>query len=171
MATVIRKTDPHLQTLVDAHNALKSQIGAGAFFHLDKSEITSLLADATDLASTIALANQLKKVWNGGYSTTYPGHTQDTLAHKVVDSTDVTAVADASDLTTVEALLNDLKAKFNTHIASTTYHYNADATNTIATANATDLATSEALANSIKAALLAHWASGPSAASLRSVAG
>lgn len=171
MATVLRKINPYVQPLADAVNSLKTQIGAGSHFHLDASEVTALLANATDLPSAIALVNQIKRVWNGGYGGTYPGHTQDLLAHKAVDSADVTAVADAADLTTAEALANDLKAKFNTHIASTTYHYNADATNTIAAANATDLASLETLVNAIKTSLLAHWASAPSAASLRVVSG
>lgn len=161
MATVIRKTDPLVQTMADAHNDLKAQIGAGAHFHLDKSEQTVTAADASDLATSITLSNQIMAI--------YLFHVGDTLAHKVAET--APALVKATDLASAETLLNAIKADFNTHIASTTYHYNADSTNTIATANATDLASAEALATAIKAAFNAHMADGPAAKSLRAVTG
>jgi hypothetical protein len=53
-------------------------------------------------------------------------------------------------------LLNDMKAKYNAHIASVAHHLNADAANVVAAADATDLATSITLVNAIKAAYNLH---------------
>lgn len=158
MATVLRNTEPMASFIASAHNDLKAQIGAGSHFHLDQSEQTVTAANATDLPTALALCNQILGV--------YKFHMADTLAHKVAGVA-LASYAPATDLTSLETRLNDIKAKFNTHIASTTYHYNADATNTIATADASDLATSEALANAIKSALNAHMGDGPTAKSLR----
>lgn len=163
MATVLRKIDPLVQTIADAHNDLKAQIGAGSAFHLDKSEETITAANASDLATSLTLVNQLKAV--------YEFHRVDTLAHKAADSTDSISSATAIDLASAITLANEIKAKYNTHIASTTYHYNADATNAVAAADATDQGTLDTLANAIKTAINAHMASGPAAKSLRAVAG
>lgn len=50
----------------------------------------------------------------------------------------------------VIALLNDIKAKYNAHIPSTTYHSSADTVNSVTSSDATDLATAITLANEIK---------------------
>lgn len=106
-------------------------------------------ANATDLASGIALANDILLKFNV--------HAADALAHKTADGTNApVTTAQASDLTTLEALLNSLKTHYNAHLAQATVHYTNDGTNAVATANATDLATSEALANALKTAFNAH---------------
>jgi hypothetical protein len=171
MATQIRKTDPNIQAFCDAHNDLKTQVGAGAFFHMDKSEATVTPADSTDLPTALVLLNAIRAVWNQASTPgmSYPGHSYDTLAHKVVDSTDQTAAPVATSLATAQTLANDIKAKYNTHRASATYHYNADSTNAVAAADATDLASLITLVNDIKAKLNAHMASGPASKSLRAV--
>lgn len=161
MATVLRKTDPLVQTIADAHNALKSQIGAGSAFHLDKSERTIGAADAADLATSLVLANDIKAI--------YEFHLADTLAHKAADA--APALVKATDLASAETLANAIKADYNTHRASTTYHYNADATNTIASADASDQSSLNTLLNELKTDINAHMASGPAAASLRAVDG
>lgn len=168
MATVLRNVSPDVQHLADAVNSLKKQIGAGSDFHLDAYETPVALADATNLATAVALANQCKAVYNA--------HVGDVLAHKAADGT-----AEANDAANPNAgdgglaaaitLVNDIKAKYNTHRASTTFHYSADSTNTIVTADATDLASLETLVNDVKAKLNAHMASAPSAPSLRVVDG
>lgn len=70
------------------------------------------------------------------------------------------AVAPAGDIATLTAdlvlLANDVKAKFNAHIGSTTYHLIADAVNPIAAANATDLATAIVLVNEARTKYTAH---------------
>lgn len=163
MAQVIRNTDPNYASLVADFNALKVVLGAGATFHLDKSEVTvHVAASATDLPTAIALLQECMGV--------YDFHFVDTLAHQAADTHALAGdLRSVKDLTTAEAAANDLKAKFNLHIASTAAHYNADSTNTIATANATDLASLEALVNAIESALNAHMASGPTTASKRLV--
>lgn len=161
MATKIRKTDPLVSVYATAFNSLKAQIGAGAFFHLDKSELTVVSANASDLASSLTLCKELMNV--------YAFHLADTLAHKVVDSTNVVAatVASVVDLASAITAANQLKTAYTAHIASTTHNYNADATNTIAAVNATDQSSLNTLLNELKTDLNAHMASGPSAASLR----
>lgn len=161
MATVIRQTNAETTLWCAAHNDLKLQIGAGALFHLDKSEVTITAANATDLPTALVLTNQMIGVYRFAYA--------DTLAHKVVDPTALPALSAAVDLASAITAANALKVTHNVHIASTTYHYNADGTNAVATANATILSDLLTLINAIKAAFNAHMLSGCASASLRLV--
>lgn len=77
--------------------------------------------------------------------------------HKVDDTSNKVTSADATDQTSVNTLLNEIKADYNTHRASTTYHRAADTTNAVTSADATNLASSLTLANEIKADLNAHF--------------
>jgi hypothetical protein len=161
MATVVRTTDPQALLWGAAHNDLKLQIGAGAFFHLDKSEVTVTAANAVDLPTALVLGNQLVAV--------YRFHFADTLAHKIADVTALPALGACLDLATSITAANLMKASHNTHLGLTTVNYNADATNTIATANATILSDLLTLLNATKTAINAHMLSGPSSASIRLV--
>ena len=76
--------------------------------------------------------------------------------HKVSDTTNTIAAAAASDQSSVNTLLNEIKADYNLHRASTTYHKAADSTNVVTSADASDLASSLTLANEIKTDLNAH---------------
>lgn len=166
--SVRRQVLPLLINLVSAFNALKKEVAGGVGSAKAHADITSKMAtsthdylvlstpdivgsaNATDLATSVALANECKAVYNR--------HVADDVAHKVGTSPAV-STADASvagTVTSVVALVNAVKAAYNTHIASTTYHYVADGTNAIATADATDQTTANALANAIKTALNAH---------------
>lgn len=69
---------------------------------------------------------------------------------------DPVTTADASDLTTVQALANALKTAHNAHCADTTVHDAADATNTTSAAAATDQTTSNTLLNELKTDFNAH---------------
>lgn len=149
-----------LQTVCTAHNDLKAQIGAGASFHLDQCEVTISAANASSLATSLTLVNQILFV--------YKFHMADTLAHKVTGVA-LASYASATDLTSAIARANDIKAKYNTHIASTTFHYNADSTNTISSADATDQSSLNTLLNELKTDINAHMASGPAGKSLRLV--
>lgn len=168
MATVWYDVDPLRPLAANAHNDLKKQIGPGAFFHLDAYENPVASANATDLPSSVKLVNEIRAVFNFMMT--------DTLAHKVVDVTDPTVLAAANPasgdggLAAAIALANDIKAKYNVHIASVTYHYNADATNAIAAANATVLADLQTLLNATKTAINAHMASAPTSKSIRVLA-
>jgi len=77
--------------------------------------------------------------------------------HKVEDTTQVIAAADASTQATVNTLLNEIKTDYGTHLASTTYHRAADTTNTVAAADASSLATSLTLAIELIADINAHF--------------
>ena len=63
MATPIRKTEPSVILWATAHNDLKAQIGAGANFHLDKSEKIVTSANAADLATSLTLVNEMIGVY------------------------------------------------------------------------------------------------------------
>jgi len=76
--------------------------------------------------------------------------------HEAADTTDTIGATDASDQSTLETLLNEIKTDYNTHIASTTYHVAADITNAVTSANASTLATALTLVNEIKADYNAH---------------
>jgi hypothetical protein len=159
MATRWQRTLPQLDKVAAAINDLKAQIGAGSSFHLDACETTVGAANASDLATSLVLANQIMDV--------YRFHLADTLAHKVVDPEP--ALTKATDLTTAQTLANAIKADYNTHRASTTYHYTADATNVIASADATDQSSLNTLLNEIKTDFNLHMASAPAAKSIRMV--
>lgn len=131
MATVIRNTLPELATIVAAHNALVTQIGAGSNFHMDKYEVAACSsANASSLATSLTLCNEL--IYHLRF------HFADTVAHKVADTTSLPAIGAAVDLPSAQTAANLMKASYNTHRASTTFHYNADSTNTITSADATD---------------------------------
>lgn len=160
MATVLRNIDPLLAHVCTAHNSLKAQIGAGSSFHLDASEKTITAANASDLATSLTLVNQILAV--------YQFHMADTLAHKVTGVA-LASYAEATTLATAITRANDIKAKYNVHRASTTYHYTADSTNVTAASDATDQSSLNTLLNELKTDINAHMASAPSAASLRLV--
>lgn len=104
-------------------------------------------ANATDLATSLALVNQIKAVYNE--------HAADDVAHDSAVS-DVITTDDAVDLTTAEDLANELKAAINVHYTEANVHFNNDAANTIAAADATDQGTLDTLINSIKTKLNTH---------------
>lgn len=161
MATVVRNTSPEIPIFTAGFNALKAQIGAGAFFHLDKSEVIVTAANATDLPTSLALCNNIIGV--------YTFHFADTLPHKIADVTALPAIGAAVDLTSAQTAANAIKVAVGTHIASTTVNYAADATNTIASANATDQSSLNTLLNELKTDINAHMASAPAAPSYRLV--
>lgn len=130
----------------------------GSYFHLDKSERTIELDDADDLDSALALVNQIMAV--------YSFHVRDTLAHKA-KGVALASTVPAHNLTQAMARANDIKSKYGTHRASTTYHYAADSTNTISSPDATDLDTLLDLVNELKEEINDHMADGPEAKSLR----
>lgn len=164
MATVWYQTWGQAPLVANAHNDLKKQIGAGAFFHLDAYENPVASANATNLATAVTLVNEIRAV--------YEFHRGDTLALKAADGVAIAQAAanpNAGDGGLAQAILlaNDIKAKYNVHIASAVFHYNADAANAVATANATVLADLLTLLNAIKAAFNLHMASAPTSKSIR----
>ncbi len=128
--------------------------------HNDRSEKTITAADATTLATSLTLTNDILGV--------YEFHMADTLAHKVAGVALASYVL-VSTLANAITRANDVKSKYNTHRASTTYHYTADGTNVIAAADATDQSSLNTLLNELKADINLHMASGVSAKSIRVV--
>jgi len=143
-------------------DALK--LRAGLIFHADAtSPITE--ANATDASTTSALVLALRSryithIASACSATTGVG------SHISADATNVVTV----DVPTNEAgeilTVNELKALFNSHRASTTFHPVADSTNVIAAADATNTASLRTLANALKTGFNAHFAASFSAAAL-----
>lgn len=163
MATVVRITDPNVAAWAAAHNDLKKQVGAGSHFHLDASEETVTAADATSLATSLALCNNMIGVLRF--------HFADTLACKAADATSLPALGAAVDLASAITAANLMRTSWATHIASTAVHYNADATNTISgTPAASDQTTLNTLLTAFKPVVNAHLADAPSSKSIRAIA-
>lgn len=162
MATVLRNTSPELAAMATLHNALKLQIGAASFFHLDKSERIPASASATDLPTALVRTNELINI--------FTFHFADLLAHKVVAVSTLPVVGAALDLATAITAANLMKASHNTECASTARHYTADGTNTTSSADATDLPSLLTLVNELVTDVTAHMASGPTCPSARVIA-
>lgn len=150
--------------LVTQFNALKREINAALSSPKVHADVTSKVSSPDPDAPTVT-ADVITAVAGDGtlptllancanIQATYLRHITDKVAHKTAET--APALTTATDLTSAIALLNAVKADFNTHIASTTYHYAADGTNTIATADATNQASADTLAGSIKTAFNAH---------------
>lgn len=151
MSTMVRNTEPLAALMVAQIKMLAERTGAGSSFHLDATSSAITAANATDLASSLLLAEQIRGVYNT--------HLDNDAAHKIKDPKP--ALAAATELATAITLANAIKADYNTHRASTTYHYNADATNVTSSADATDQTSLNTLLNELKTDLNAHLASGP----------
>lgn len=115
------------------------------------TQLSVTAAAATDLPTSIALANNMRQVLNLMIA--------DGVAHLVVDATNVVSAALATDLTTAQTLLNAEKTAFNAHLTQAGVHFINDTVNTVATANATDQSSANALAIALKAAINLHIAS------------
>jgi hypothetical protein len=169
MALKVRKGSGAVQAaLVSEFNKLRAQAAVSATkFHSDVTSkattgdhsapaaVAQLIdaPDATDLATSLVLVNQIKKYYNA--------HAADAVAHKAADAANAVSAVDATNLATAQTLANEIKTDYTAHIASTTYHHSADATNTIAAANASDQGTLNTLLNEIKADFNAHIQSAP----------
>jgi hypothetical protein len=160
--------------LVAAWNA-KQEASVSSNFHADITQKTSGgdfapvvandtigSANATDLATSLTLVNEIKSVSGR--------HFQDPRAHNTAVTTPTT-LADATDLTTAVALGNDIKAIYNTggHVNASNVHFNNDSTNTIAAANATDQSTLNTLLNELKTDINAHIISAPTGSMIQLV--
>ncbi len=114
--------------------------------------------NGTDLATNIVLANSLR--------TKYIAHIASTKKHSVADTTNTVTAAVATDQTTLNTLINELKDDISAH-DDHAGHRGAGGQGSvtaapiaITTADATDLATSTTLVNAIKAAYNHHVRSG-----------
>lgn len=171
MSTEVRKgSDNVVGALVAAHNA-RQLAAVSTNFHADTSQTavgTTLaisVANASDLATSLALVAQVKGVYNQHVRDGVVAGNGGCGAHK--EQGPVVSTADATDLATAQTLANAIKAAYTTHRASTTYHYTADATNTIAAADASDQATLNTLLNELKTDINAHIVSAPAGAMIK----
>lgn len=166
MAYETRKISEEIAfALVAAHNERQEE-SVASFFHADitsttdrtnykapvTTSLTVTLANASDTATAVALANDLKTKINI--------HFADTFAHDTAVSAAV-ATADATDEATAITLANALKAAFNTHLSASNVHHNNDGTNTVAAADASDAGTLNTLLNEMKGDYNAHIVSSP----------
>ncbi len=161
MAVTIRKLIdllvPGLVTYVNANRLDIMKVKAGTIFHGEQAPAALVAtAAATDLATSVALANALKAAYNT-HIASIVSVTTGQGAHIVSGGTAL-ATAAATDLATAITLANAIKAAYNTHVALTTAHPTADATNTIAAATATDQSSVNTMLNEIKADLNLHIA-------------
>jgi hypothetical protein len=147
----------------DETNTVSAPAAETNAIHLIDCTVTATSADATDEASAITLANEIKADYND--------HRTDVTdeCHSTDDDTNTIASADATDTASLITLLNELKTDINAHMASAVFHVNADSTViaadnpgtasvhliactvTASSADATDLASAYTLANELKA--------------------
>jgi hypothetical protein len=163
MATSIRRlTRLEAEQAIAVQSALRLdllKLRAGSIFHADASTGVSL-ADLTAGSST---ADQV--AFTLACSAAYTAHiasacsaTTGQGAHLAADATNVLTTPAPTDLTSCNARMNEIKADYNLHRASTTFHPVADSTNTVTAADATNAASLATLGNAVKAALNAHFA-------------
>ncbi len=107
---------------------------------------------ATALAATIALANDLKSKYGAHISNTGG------VFHSLADAVNTISAANASDLPTLITLLNDIKTKFDAHIANSggAFHTVADTVNVVTAPAATDQRSATILAYELKTKYNAH---------------
>jgi hypothetical protein len=98
---------------------------------------------ATDLPTVLVRANELRQKL-----ISHLASTGDVGAHRAASAATVTAAV-ATDQATANTLLNQEKARLNTHMGEADIHIINDSLNTIAAADATDLASSITLANEL----------------------
>lgn len=97
-------------------------------------------ARATDLATAITLANEMKADFNA--------HIASTTFHTAADTTNAVTSANATDQATLNTLLNEMKADFNAHRQTASGNHSfLDMAHVTISADATTLATSLTLVN------------------------
>lgn len=152
--------------LVAAHNQLQTD-AIGSSFHRDRTcssgrtdyrtfaptRVTISATNASDLATSLVLVNQIKSVVNT--------HFADAAAHSTGTLSAAVTTADATDLATAQTLANALKAAYNTHRTASNVHFNNDSTNVVTSADASDQSTLNTLVNEMKTDINAHMLSAP----------
>lgn len=129
---------------------------AGSVFHADASPAITA-AVASDLATAIVRGNAAKASYNLHIASVCSASTG-LGCHIAADATNVVTSPNATDQTSLNTLLNEIKGDYNAHRVLLASHPVADATNVVTSANATDLATSITLVNEIVGDLNGHYA-------------
>ena len=145
-----------IATTVDGYHRDISGVPSGDFSAPSSADLQVSADDATDLASSQALALNLKGVLSV--------HFADDQAHLIADTVNVTFEGDgyvADTLAHAEVLANQMKADFNAHLTQSGVHLNNDMGNTVVSADATDQGSLDTLLNETKVNVNAHILSGP----------
>lgn len=160
--TVSKLIPKTVEAVASEYNSLVTGLGlAGVILHHEEAADADIIdtADATDAATTLALANELR--------TAYVAHIASTQKHSAADATNTVSAAAATDAASTQALANELKLDLNAHQANVTPHRGKGgqgsvvaAPQVIATADGTDAATTQTLTNAVKAAYNLHVRSG-----------
>lgn len=118
-------------SVAGAYRALADEV-TGVYHATDDTVISVGVVPPTDLPESLVACNELRNL--------IVPHLADGVRHKAASAEGIAAPF-ATDQTTLETLVNELKADFNTHLTEAGIHFNNDAVNTIAAADASDLAT------------------------------
>lgn len=174
--TVLPKGNHHAkaQDIADVVNAnVKALIDGGTISgtpaHYATSEQQVTLANATDLATSLALVNHIRDVLYGDAANQILGHLNDSLVHKAIDTTNTVTAPKATDLATAITLANEIKADYNAHRSQSGVHATNDGGNATSSANATDQSSLNTLVNEIKTDLNAHMAAASTQTMIRIV--
>lgn len=151
-----------LDAIIDYINNLASrERSAGACPHASFTPLVTTPAAAA-LPTVLVLANALRAAYEAHRVNVESPTGSASGAHVVADATNAITAPVATDQTTANTLLNEIKTDLNAHMLLAASHYDLGgaggpaATTAVATANATDLATSIALANALLAAFNRH---------------
>ncbi len=111
-----------------------------------------LLTEATGLSSAVVMANQLKVQFNS--------HLLNFGSHSPDDTDSLVGVVNATDLTSLVILLNEILEKYSIHIAKGSgvglVHAVADAANVVSSLPADDLDTAVVLVNELRGKFNSH---------------
>jgi len=162
-------------TTASATTGISTTINATTKVHLSTSEKTVQSADASSLATSLTLVNELCSLWqktSGGF----PGHINDDLAHVAKDTTNTLDLGGALTypaLTLAQAIANAnaLYTAYNAHLSQSGVHQNNDGTNTASSSSATDQSSLNTRLNDLKSKFNSHLANATPAGALRLVDG
>ena len=162
MANTVRNPSTNERTLIEAINAIR-HIEAASSVHADAAELVVTAANATDLASAIALAQNLSDVYNT--------HRVDLLAHAAADSTNTVATAKSAIVSQSTAITfaNQLKAAYNAHRSQSGVHHADDSGHATSSSDASGALSLYTLLNELKTDINAHMAASLAGASLRAI--
>jgi hypothetical protein len=158
---VSKLVQPTVDAVVEEYNALVTGLGhAGLLLHYEETPVAPVTsADATDLATALVLANEVKADLNT--------HMADTKKHLAADATNPTTEADATDQSTLNTLVNAIKDDIDAHQLLLTSHRGSGGPGGVTAApiaqtaaDATDAATSVTLVNALKDQVNLHARNG-----------
>jgi hypothetical protein len=125
--------------------------------HCDSSSVTITSANASDLATSLTLVNEIKAVYGLHIAEAGSGR-----AHLAADTTNTISSAwPVTALAAAITLANELKADYNAHRSQSGVHHVSDGGNSISSSDATDQSSLNTLLNELKTDINAHIAAAP----------